>query len=113
MAVPDAEASRSHVVGVSGVLDWEHSTAFVLQVARAVDTAVAQHADDLAVDLSRVEFVDTAGLRALIEGKRHAAEAGLRFRLVEVPLAVLRVIEMAALTRFFGLPSVRAHRGGR
>jgi anti-sigma B factor antagonist len=114
VAVPDeADAPHSYPVRITGALDWEASTAFVLRVARAVDSAVAQRADELAIDLSEVEYVDTAGLRALIEGKRHAGEAGLGFRLVRVPTRVLRVVEMAALSRFFGLPSVRSRRSGR
>lgn len=46
------------------------------------------------VDLSRLEFCDSSGLRALIEAGRRARKAGRAFRLAAPADAVARVLEI-------------------
>ncbi len=63
------EASRT-VCRLSGALDWEHAAQLSATLAAFGDAA------DLAIDLSDVSFLDSAGLRALVGGVRRAHYGG-------------------------------------
>lgn len=49
------------------------------------------------IDLAGVEFMDSTGLRALLEARTAAAEAGRPFALARPSPAVLRVLELVDL----------------
>ena len=49
----------------------------------------------MAIDCSAITFIDSMGLRALIEAQRKANEVGARFRLAAVPGPVARVLDLA------------------
>ena len=63
------EASRT-VCRLTGALDWEHAAQLGAALAACDDAA------DLAVDLSGVSFMDSAGLRVLVGGVRRAHYGG-------------------------------------
>ena len=57
--------------------------------------------ETVVVDCAGVLFVDSTGLRALLEASAKAAESGVRFRLAAVPPPVARVLELAGVARMF------------
>lgn len=58
-------------------------------------------ATDLVVDLSRLKFIDCAGVHQLVEASRRAASRGGRVRLVEGPQQVHRVFKLTGLESAF------------
>ncbi|GAA2036557.1 hypothetical protein GCM10009839_41920 [Catenulispora yoronensis] len=60
------------------------------------------------VDCSGVTFLDSMGLRALIEGVRTAAVAGLGFELAEPSQPVLRVLELSGTEELFRIRGPQA-----
>jgi anti-anti-sigma factor len=57
----------------------------------------------LVLDLREVGFMDTSGLRLVIEEQQRAAEAGYRFAVVPGPRRVQRLFEIAGLAGEEGL----------
>ncbi|MEY9892585.1 anti-anti-sigma factor [Catenulispora sp. MAP12-49] len=55
------------------------------------------------VDCAGVTFLDSMGLRALVEGRSAAAAAGATFELADPSGPVLRVIELSGTTELFPL----------
>jgi anti-sigma B factor antagonist len=49
------------------------------------------------VDLRSLEFMDPAGIRALINARERAEAVGARFRVIRGPEKVQRVLELAGL----------------
>jgi anti-anti-sigma factor len=69
----------------------------------------------LVLDLREVGFMDTSGLRLVIEEQQRAAEGGYRFAVVPGPSRVQRLFEIAGLAGQEGLFVATAPRleGGR
>ena len=64
--------------------------------------AVAEGKACIAVDLSELEFVDSAGLAALVKGMKGAREAGGDLKLVAPRSAdAMRVFELTRFDRVF------------
>lgn len=103
MVSSEHPASSEYVVRAPVHLDWQHSGPFIVAASRAVNRAVSEHAATLVVNMTATDWLDSAGLRALVESKTHASEARLSFRLVEPNAAVRRVIELASLAGVLGL----------
>jgi anti-anti-sigma factor len=95
--------SSDYVVHAPAQLDWEHSAGFIVAASRAVGRALSTNAVTLVVNMSATDWLDSAGLRALVESKAHATEARLSFRLAEPNAAVLRVIDLASLAGVLGV----------
>ena len=55
------------------------------------------------VDLHRADFIDTAGVGALIEGYKAALTAGALFLVVNPTPVFRRILEVTGLTDLFGL----------
>jgi anti-anti-sigma factor len=79
-------------IRVEGYLDVETSPRF----RESVKEVLATRPRSMSIDASRVTFVDSSGLGALLSA-RHAVrtEAGLAFRVIDPSPALLRVVEMA------------------
>src|SRR5262245_45728094 len=77
---------------VDGYLDVATSPRF----RESVNEVLASRPRSMAIDASRVTFVDSSGLGALLSA-RHAVrtEAGLAFRVIHPSPALLRIVEMA------------------
>ena len=58
---------------------------------------------ELVVDCSRVAFLDSMGLRALIRARHKADEVGARLALTSPSDAVLRVLELAGVAGMFAV----------
>jgi anti-anti-sigma factor len=66
--------------------------------------ALAQAPDrPVLVDLGEVRFIDSAGLSALIELKRHANELGGSLALTKVTAPVRKILAVTGLLDVFGL----------
>ncbi|MGA8277461.1 MAG: STAS domain-containing protein [Rhodanobacteraceae bacterium] len=84
------------VIRLSGEVDLSWSQ----QVRNAILDAL-RYNDTLGVDLSRVSYIDSSGIAALVEGFQHARTNGGRFALVAISDAVRAVLELARLDRVF------------
>ncbi len=65
--------------------------------------------DNLEIDLSKVEEMDTAGLQLLILIKREAAQLGKSISFVMHSKVVLEILELTNLTTAFGDQVVLSH----
>jgi anti-sigma B factor antagonist len=98
---PEGELDISTVVALAPVVERECSSPA-----------------DLVVDLSRLSFLDCAGLRLLLYARARADSNGSRLRLVPGPASVSRIFHLTGLdSRFqFVAPSATRrfqHRGDR
>nr|WP_238420842.1 STAS domain-containing protein [Streptomyces taklimakanensis] len=57
----------------------------------------------LSVDLSRVSFMDSAGLHALVSLDRHCRDRGIRLVLTGVPEQPARLLDVVGLAGFFAI----------
>ena len=85
------------VVALSGELDLGSAHVLEQQVAGLRD---AGH-DHVVVDLSRIEFIDSTGLRVLIGLHKAAEHEGRALSLVPGPRSVQRIFEMTATDPLF------------
>lgn len=85
-------AGASAVVSARGDIDL--ST--LAKASAALDGARAG-AGSLVLDLREVGFMDTSGLRLIIEEQRRAAATGYRFAVVRGSRRVQRLLEIAGL----------------
>ncbi len=92
------------VVAAAGEIDIATAT----EVRGAIDRAFAAGAVAICVDLSRVEFMDSTGLRVLLDGRSAATARGARFAVVCPPGPVMRVFEVAGVAPSFVLHRDRA-----
>jgi anti-anti-sigma factor len=56
---------------------------------------------EVVVDLAAVTFVDSAGLKALVQGRAEARERGVLFRLDPVAPSVRSVLDLTGLSQLF------------
>lgn len=88
------------IVLVEGEVDLATSP----RLEQALDEALsAAGATGVCVDLSKVEFMDSAGLRVLVAARRRADDSGLSMTLREPHDRVRRIIEITGLAEVFGL----------
>jgi anti-sigma B factor antagonist len=73
------------------ILDGEFDMAGVARFWGYVSAVLAPHPLSITVDASGLEFIDSAGLMALVRARDAAAEAGVAFR-VRAPSPLLRRI---------------------
>lgn len=62
-----------------------------------VEQAAAAVAGDLVIDLRAVTFLDSSGLRLLIEQERRARDDGHAFAIVAGPPSIQRLLKIAGL----------------
>ena len=86
------------VVRLSGEVDLSWSA----QVRAAVLDALAK-SPRVAVHLGAVEYIDSSGIAALVEGFQNARGKGQRFVLLEVSQPVLAVLKLARLDKVFAI----------
>jgi anti-anti-sigma factor len=81
------------VIALAGELDM-HSSG---RVADELHSAEATDADRIVLDLSRLEFMDSSGLRVIVHADARSRCNGDRLELIRGPAAVQRVFELTAL----------------
>jgi stage II sporulation protein AA (anti-sigma F factor antagonist) len=84
------------LLALRGDVDFAAHPTLVAQINTLVAVGRA-----VVVDCAGVTFLDSMGLRALVEGLRAAAAAGLGFELAAPSAPVLRVIELSGTAELF------------
>lgn len=90
---------------VTGEIDLTNADDVLLSVHWHLDRPRLNH---VVVDLSGLAFLDSAGLRVLMLGRRHADELGKTFRVQGQRGHIANVIEVTGLTEYLTDPSYRA-----
>jgi anti-sigma B factor antagonist len=67
------------------------------RVTALASDAVARRCNAIEVDATALDFIDSAGLRALLNAQRHANDHGVAFRVVKASDAVDRIFEMTGV----------------
>lgn len=68
---------------------------------RLIEALPGNGTTPLVIDLGSVGFMDSSGLRSLLEARKACAEAGRSFALARPSDAVVRVLELVDLSREF------------
>jgi anti-anti-sigma factor len=79
-------------------LEGEWDLANQLATRQAIGRALAARPECLVLDLSRLSFIDSTGLHALIGLTRRTQRLGVRLGIVPGPKAVQRIFEICHLT---------------
>jgi anti-anti-sigma factor len=90
--IPDRDAVRVKPVG-------ELDMATVEQVARPLRELRAAGFREIVLDLSEVSFIDSSGIRMILEAREASLGQGVGLKLLPGPPAVQRAFELTALTR--------------
>jgi len=88
---------RSMVLALEGCLD----VATAPQAQDALQHYLAEHGPTGILDLSRMHFIDSKGLGALMSAARAAMEAGGGLYLLDPSVPVHRLLEMCGLASLF------------
>jgi anti-anti-sigma factor len=89
------------------VLDGELDLHGAEALAKAMDELLHHRParpTTIAVDARGIVFMDSSGLKNLLEARRDATAAGVELRLIAASAPVVRVIDMAGLGDVFPLP---------
>jgi anti-sigma B factor antagonist len=92
----DSRSDGRVVVALQGQVDL----ATAPQLAQAVAGATKQGSDAVVVDLTDVDFLDSAGVRALVESAQAAATAGVAVTVTGASGWVARVLEITGVAEF-------------
>jgi anti-anti-sigma factor len=88
---------RAVVVQVEGELDLAGAP----RLAAALESTDAGGRRPLVIDLASVSFIDSTGVRALVDAARSARESERPFALLTPSPAVIRVLDLVDLRRAF------------
>lgn len=88
-------SSTESGLAASGEIDAHTAPA----LAAAIDAA----GPDVELDLAGVEFVDSSGLRVLIDAHQRLADAGGGLRLVSLSEPVRRLLEISGVSAYLGI----------
>lgn len=92
---------------LAGELDSDEAP----KLREAVADAVRRHpAQPIGLDAGRLEFLDSGGIRALIESRQESEAAGSRLTVVAVSTIVYQVLEISGLLSIFEVPRPGLHR---
>jgi anti-sigma B factor antagonist len=93
LEIEHVSAGATHTLVLKGELDLASAPT----LAQVVREPPSDSANVLALDLSRLTFLDSTGLRATVEAGELCRERGQGFLLVPGPRQVQRVFEIAGL----------------
>lgn len=94
---------------LAGEFDMEAETFFAETVTRGI---VRNGHATVALDCSEVTFIDSSGLRALIDAQKQAELCGSSFVLLAPSDAVSKVLELAGLLDHFAIVTDDGYLGG-
>lgn len=97
-----ASSGASTVLTVSGVLDTHGAERLLSRLDRTLDQGFRR----VELDLTGVEFCDSSGVSALVRSHARATAAEGRLRIDAVSDQVRRALELAGLSRMFGVQSI-------
>jgi anti-anti-sigma factor len=104
MEIHKERVGDTYVVSASGRLDGIYSTAFANQVGELVTEANPK----ILIDFTDIDFVTSAGLRALLLLVKKAKASGSVFALCGVNEQVREVLDVSGFTAMFGIHAGRA-----
>jgi anti-anti-sigma factor len=104
MEIQKEQVGDAYVVTVSGRLDGIYSTAFANQIGELITPATPK----ILIDFTDIDFVTSAGLRALLVLMKKAAASSSVFALCGVKEQVREVLDISGFTRMFSIHSGRA-----
>ena len=87
------------IVSLRGEFDLDCQTAWTV----ALDEACRDADRRVTIDLGEVTFIDSSGLRLLLEARRGAEIHRVVLELVNVPSCIARVFEIAGLVDVFAV----------
>ena len=93
LSVDTASNDGTIVVAVRGELDIASAPRFKL----TLETAESGDVRLVIVDLAELQFIDSTGLRVLLDAKRRASAAGGDLRIVNARGEVRRLLEIAGV----------------
>lgn len=97
-----AETPGGTVARVSGEIDMAAVPGILSPVAAVIDQGSL-----IELDMSEVEFIDSAGVRMMVDLARRAELAGLSFRLVAPEGSIVhRMVELTGIERLFTIVNV-------
>ena len=102
------DVTGSAVTGVLLTVTGEVDSSTAPSLRAVVDTAFADGARELTVDLEGVTFLDSAGLCVLAAAHRRALEAGVVLRVVASGRAVVRPLQITGLYDLLAVGQSRA-----
>jgi anti-sigma B factor antagonist len=94
---PAPRKDRPNVLPLEGEIDLHVSPA----VTASLQAMVRKKPKTLVVDLSRVSYIDSSGLAALIEAMQNVEEYGGKFALAGLQETVRTIFEIARLDQVF------------
>jgi anti-sigma B factor antagonist len=92
---------RTRLVALSGELDLYSADAF----RAALDDALEEGVDRLAIDLSEVDFIDSVALGVLANAMKRLRTAGGGLAVITSKQEIVRVFEITGLDRMLVLAS--------
>jgi anti-sigma B factor antagonist len=95
--VPTPDKDRPSVLPLDGEIDLHVSPS----VTAVLNGMIAKKLKQLVVDLSRVTYIDSAGLAALIGAMREVEAYGGKFALARLPETVRSIFENSRLDQVF------------
>jgi anti-sigma B factor antagonist len=105
-ALPDFEVTTSTENGVVTVaVDGELDIATAPMLDATLADVERGTTRTLLLDLDRVRFMDSTGLRSLLSALRRAEADGRRLRLANLPPDVERVLDVTGVRRIFDIAS--------
>jgi len=84
------------IISLSGEVDLHFSPRAREQILKCLDDK-----DNVLVDLSGVEYIDSSGIASLVEGYQVAKNNGLKFGLISVSNPAMQVIQLSRLDTVF------------
>ena len=88
----------SHRLTVAGELDLASSSQLIVAGLEALDSHACT---ELQLDLSRVSFIDSTGIGALVQLKNAADDSGHRLVLIDPAPRVVEVLELSGMAGVF------------
>jgi anti-anti-sigma factor len=104
MEIQKERVGDAHVVTVSGRLDGIYSSAFANQVGELITGMTPK----ILIDFTDIDFVTSAGLRALLVLLKKSKASGGVFALCGVNEQVAEVLDISGFAAMFSIHSGRA-----
>ncbi len=96
MKYPLSEYKDYKVLSLSGEVDLNQSPQARQQILHCI-----KQGNNLLVDLSAVEYIDSSGVASLVEGFQNARAQQLAFALVGVSPSAMQVLQLSRLDTVF------------
>src|SRR5216684_7781557 len=104
-ACPIPRKDRPNVLPLEGEIDLHISP----NITASLNMMIEKKPKQLIVDLSRVTYIDSSGLAALIEGMQNVEQYGGKFALAGLQETIRTIFEIARLDQVFRIfPNVNA-----